>query len=243
MSLPNAIKITAAIAALAASSLASAAPLTFFGEDAGLGENTRLASTPNADAARAAFLANLTGVGTESFETAPAGGFSNLAVNFPGAGTATISSGTIVNVPTGTDGFGRYPISGNQYLETSSSSLTIAFDQAVAAFGFYGVDIGDFNGQVTLTFVNGGSSTINVGNTVNAAGGSVLYFGFIDADNPFTSVTFGNTSPGSDFFGFDDFTIGSVDQVVPNPASAPGTLALVGASLLALGVARRRRQA
>lgn len=243
MSLPKSIQATAAIATLMASALASAAPMTFFGEDAGLGENTRLSSTPNADAARNAFLSKLSGVGTETFESFTAGSFTNLNVSFPGAGTATINSGTIANVPTGTNGFGRYPISGNQYLETSSANLTIAFDQAVAAFGFYGVDIGDFNGQVTLTFVGGSSSTINIGNTVNAAGGSVLYFGFIDTDNLFTSVTFGNTNAGVDGFGFDDFTIGTVDQVVPNPASAPGTLALVGASLLALGAARRRRQA
>jgi hypothetical protein len=38
----------------------------------------------------------------------------------------------------------------------------------------------------------------------------VLFFGFIDTANPFTSITFGDTAPGVDFFGFDDMTIGTV---------------------------------
>jgi hypothetical protein len=38
----------------------------------------------------------------------------------------------------------------------------------------------------------------------------MLFFGFIDTANPFTSITFGDTAPGVDFFGFDDMTIGTV---------------------------------
>ena len=52
---------------------------------------------------------------------------------------------------------------------------------------------------------------------MNGLGGSVLFWGLIDTDNPFTSLTFGNTAAGTDFFGFDDMTIGSVEQVVPTP--------------------------
>ena len=58
--------------------------------------------------------------------------------------------------------------------------MRIDFDTAVAAFGFYGVDIGDFSGQVTVTTVNGGTNVYNVGNTVNGPGGSVLFWGVID---------------------------------------------------------------
>lgn len=219
---------------------ATAAPLIFFGEDLGQGESVRLAATPNADAARTSFFSNLVGVGTETFESFAAGTNSPINVVFPSAGTATIGGGgTVQSVPTGTNGFGRYPISGNQFLEASSDALTLTFSAPVAAFGFYGIDIGDFNGQVTLTLAGGGNQVLNVGNTISGAGGSVLYFGVIETAT-FTSITFGNTNAGTDFFGFDDFSIGSLQQVqIPEPMS----MALFGLGLAGLGLAVRRRKA
>ena len=89
----------------------------FFGEDLGLGEDTRLPNTPNADAARKNFLSNLVrvGVATETFESFAPGTTLPLAIIFPGAGTVTLQgNGTINNAPTGTNGIGGYPISGDQ---------------------------------------------------------------------------------------------------------------------------------
>jgi len=59
-----------------------AAPVTFFGEDLGLGEGTRRSSQPNADAARASFLGSLVGVGTETFESFAGGEAAPLAITF-----------------------------------------------------------------------------------------------------------------------------------------------------------------
>ena len=63
-----------AVAALSAISVsATAAPVTFFGEDVNtLGDPNQVAPT-NSNVAKANFFANLVGVGTETFEEFPAG--------------------------------------------------------------------------------------------------------------------------------------------------------------------------
>lgn len=193
--------------------VSAAAPTIFFGEDAGLGEGTRLTAHPNADAARDSFLAHLINPGTEGLESFEDGTSAPVSVNFGTAGTAKLGgSGYVSSVPTGTNGFGRYPISGNKYWETGSV-FYLEFTEPQVAFGFYGVDVGDFTGRLTLTYEDGSTETVTVPNTINSAGGTVIYYGFIDQDNPFVKVTFGNTAPGTDYFGFDAFTIGIQEQI------------------------------
>jgi hypothetical protein len=221
---------------------AIAASTQFFGEDLGLGESTPLSTWPNAAAAEADFLSHLTGVGTEDFESFAAGTVGPLAVDFTGSGvTATITDsgdGEIVHVPTGsTNSYGRYAISPTKFWE-ATQDFTIEFSQPIAAFGFYGVDIGDFQGQVVLEFINGGSQTYTINNTVGAPGGSVLYYGIIEDDPAklFDKVVFSNTNPtgiGADVFAFDDFTIGTTEQVVPPVPEAPAFI-LFGIGLIGL---------
>ena len=196
-----------------------AAATEYFGEDLGLGESTRLASWPNAAAAEAEFLSRLSGVGTEDFEGFADGTTAPLSIDFGAAGNATIyGDGEVDEVPSGTNGAGRYPISGDKYWE-ATQTFYIEFSQPIAAFGFYATDIGDFSGQVVVELVNGGNRTYTIPNTINGSGGSVLFYGIIE-DDPglqFTRVNFGNTAAGTDYFGFDDFTIGTLEQVGPPP--------------------------
>lgn len=220
--------------------LAQAAPVTFFGEDLGLGEGTPLASFPNAVAAENSFKSNLVGVSTEDFESL----VGNTA-DFGGGLTATLTGGELITVPAGTtNGVGRYAVSGENLWE-NDVQFSLNFSSPISAFGFYGIDIGDFNGQVLLQLVdvNNVISNLNVGNSVGISGGSVLYFGFYDMGNAYNSILFGNTAAGTDFFGFDDFTIGTIENINPNPVvPEPGTVMLLGFGLLGLAYSSRRRK-
>jgi hypothetical protein len=219
--------------------------VTFFGEDLNNSPTTRIAH-PNADAARVSFLANLTGVGTETFEGFAAGTAPPLALTFPGAGTATLNgdwSTELISISgTGTNGFGRYPISGNKYWEADTNAFSIDFSTPISAFGFYGVDIGDFGGTVILTMSGGMNKILNVPNTMGSNGsidGSVLYFGFYDTSNSFTKITFGNTNT-DDVFAFDDMTIGTLEQIHPQ-IPEPASLFLMGTGLLVIASRCRKR--
>jgi hypothetical protein len=208
----------------------TATPLTYFGEDLGRGERIPLTSFPHSVVARTSFLAGLIGAGTETFEGISVGRGAPLTLGFPGTFapmTATLSgNGVIASVTPGTtNGVGRYATSGSRYWE-SSNVFNIDFSRPVSAFGFNGIDIGDFGGRVTATTAGGLNQVFNIPNTVNGAGGGVLFWGIIDPTTTFTKVSFGNTAPGTDFFGFDDMTVGDIGQVrqnVPAPQLGPTT--------------------
>ena len=246
------------IAALAFAVAAPVSAQTYYGHDLTGGPGIRAANV-NALAARTSFLASLTGVGTEDFEGFAAGATPPIALVFPGAGTATMNVGGAgimrSTVCCGTNGVGRYPTSGTKWYETSSSTVTgssfsIDFSAPVAAFGFYGTDIGDFGSSLTLRFFlfGGGTYDYLLPYVPSCCGGSVrdgslLYAGYINTTT-FTRVEFiGSAAPSSaDFFGFDDMTVGSresVTGVVPEPAS----IALVATGLLGLLAVSRRRRA
>lgn len=217
-----------------------AVPVTIFGEDQGNGELGPPALHPNSDAAEAAFLALLTGTqGTEDFESFVNNQGAPLILNFPGAGVAVLN-GT-GSIQAGANNVGRFPISGANYW-ASGTQFSISFLQPVAAIGFYAVDVGDFNGQITLSIDGVNSdSVVVIPNSTGIPGGGVLYFGYIDTANPFTSIVFGNTNPQAggvgDGFGFDDMTIGNRLQIkTPDLGS---TLLLLGAAIGGLGIVRR----
>lgn len=212
----------------------SAAPTIFFGENLTPGETV----SGDPATARANFLASLSGVSTETFESFPAGPAPVLALTFTGsAGTinGTLAGGGSINdIPF----VGLFATSGVKYYDNQFSPFSVSFTSPIAAFGFYGTDIGDVEGQLTLTLVGGGTQVIDIPHTIAGPSGSLLFFGIIDTENPFVSVTFTGSSV-SDRFGFDDLTVGDVQQVVP--ALEPATLALFGVGLGAWGLTRRRK--
>lgn len=234
-----------------ASQPAHAAIQTFFGQDLNANASVPLNPIPNSAAAETSFLSNLSGVGTETFETLS--GSAPLNLVFPGAGTATLSgTGSVVTLAnqTTTNGAGRYGITRDggteSYYEAQASTgggnFAITFSSAIAAFGFYGIDIGDFGGQLQLQlgFFGGGTQTLTVPSGASTPDGSVLYYGFIsnDPSQLISSIQFLDTNT-SDIFAFDNMTVGSLQQVTSAPDGG-STLALLSGSLLGLGMLRRR---
>lgn len=217
------------------------------------GSASSRSSLTNSNLARNQFAAQLSGVGTETFEGFSRGTTSPLGLNFPGAGTATLTgsgcvsdigwsacSNQVSNSNGQTNGFGRYAVSGSNYYEVNAGDFRINFSQAIAAFGFYGIDIGEFGGTLALRFYNGSTLLDTQPVSFTVGDGSAFYFGYINTSNLFTSVEFELGGSSSDVFAFDDMTIGSREQVsVPEPASA--ALVLTGLAGFAAAAHRRRR--
>ncbi|MFM7549470.1 MAG: PEP-CTERM sorting domain-containing protein [Cyanobacteriota bacterium] len=242
------VVLGASAVGLAATALPSNALQIFTDFDPNGDASVNLLTTtgiPNSSAAETAFLTQLVGTGTETFESFANGTSGPLAIMFPGAGTATLSgSGVINSVPAGqTNGSGRYGVSPTNYWEVvagSSGSFNINFSDPIAAFGFYGIDIGDFQGTLSLVFDNGNIATQAIPTApINQADGSVLYWGIITdpSEGDISSISFQTTIGSGDVFAFDNFTIGSREQV----ADVPGPLPLLGAGA-AFGWSRRLRR-
>lgn len=230
-------KLAAIAVATALAAPASAAEI-FFGEEL----NPAQTVTGAPVAARAAFLARLVGASTEDFS-----GFTNNSTptTLTFEGSAGAINATLVGeaVIRSTNTNGRFATSPTNFLRTQTSFSTL-FDTPVAAFGFFGTDFADLEGQVTISLLRagGGVETFIVPATNDSPSGSLIFFGLVDQANPFNGFSFASNLT-TDNFGIDDLTIGDVAQVT-SAVPEPGTWAtmLLGFGAIGASLRTRRRQ-
>jgi len=233
-----------------AGSVANAVPTIYFAEDT---STTQSVVGTASEAARSNFLSTLSGVGNEDFESFAAG-TTSPALTFPGSYgsiTASMTGSTCVDdVASSGCGFnnpGRWATSGDQFWETDSGgTFGISFSSAISAFGFYGTDIGDFSNRliISLTDISGTVSDFTVNHSLGLGNydNALLFWGFQDLGNSYTSIAFSNSGYGGDVFAFDDMVIGDNEQICRencNELPEPGTLLLIGLGLA--GFASRRK--
>lgn len=222
--------------------------------------NSTLASD---DFARALAASQFVGSSlTETFEGFDKDTSGSLSLDLGTAGRATLTAteGKVTELPAvGDTRNGRYSVpGGRKYWDVTvdpdrAGSFDITFDQSMAAFGFYGVDLGDFGGVLTVELfkVDGNGTSTKVGEspvdsaTDQEATGSIAYFGLIARSSAefFNKISFvykSDKPSGKDGFAFDNLTVGTAVEPPPASVPEPMTLALVGLALAGLGLSRRR---
>lgn len=184
----------------------------------------------------------------------------DLGSTIGGSISMAVGGGRIATAETDVPSNGRFDTTGvggitERKWWLTAYSFTLTFDQGISALGFYGTDLGDFDGGFELELLRAnetaGDGRVEVvkstmSTNADAVNGTLQFFGFYDPDpqNKYTQVIFRITQAAPDvedfdFLGFDDFVVGPVAPGTPVPE--PGSLALVGAALLGVAAARRRK--
>ncbi|MDB9315366.1 S8 family serine peptidase [Spirulina sp. CS-785/01] len=196
---------------------------TYFGEDLHTqGNDIRLDSTPNTDAAKADFLANLNNIETVNFENFNDGD-QPTTLDF-GSTKATLTGHAVIHdIPTTTNG-GMFPTSGDKFLGSyNDTELTLEFDNPQSAFGFTVTDAEGGPFTATLHHEDGTTSELKIPlqGTWPQNSGSALFYGITDIQTPFTGITIhkpGNTER----IGLDDLIIGDLKpEVLLNTTTPP----------------------
>lgn len=127
---------------------------------------------------------------------------------------------------------GRYSVSGNNWLDSmDAKELSIGPAAGYNAMGFYMTDPNDSGGRFSISGVEFDFNDI-FGTSLGS--GKIFYISIFDAAG-LGSVSIFSNDP-DDGYGLDNLTVGSI--AVPEP----GTLALLGLGVLALILARKRKQ-
>jgi hypothetical protein len=237
------LKIYATAAAMVvAGSLgfSSASAATYFGQDVSGVSPDNSATWTNSNNARNDFIGQLDTYGEQDFEGFANGTVPPIALDFPPGSpvTATLSNNGIVNNFRDRGRFNTTAGGSNYYQVVTGNDFQIEFSTDVAAFGFYGTDIGDFQGQLVIEFYDENDNLL-FSEDVGASGApneNILFYGIV-ADSAFRSVRF-SAIGGNDGFGFDDMIVGTASPGTnPVPLPAAGWLLLSGV----VGIAGLRR--
>ena len=230
-------RICAAIAVSLTTTMASAAPVTWFGAD-----HTLSGATTTPGQAFDDFTSGLFGLGTEDFESY-AHNQTGFDLNFGNGITAGVD-GTFVEADN-TPGAGRYPTSGTTFLETEDSGgFTLTFSSEINAFGFFAADVGDFGNNLFLELLGGpGTVRLDIVTPTDAASGipdgGLLFFGFFDESATYTGIKFGFEGGTVDRFAVDDVMAG-LATLTPVPVPPAAGLLLLGIGAFA-GIRRLKR--
>jgi hypothetical protein len=245
MKFPLVTALTAASIVAGIGSPARAAIVTFSGGDAGANS---IDPRPVSDATAASFDTAAAVLGAENlitFESAPVGTYTSLAVapgvNLTGTDFNGNSSGqSIRNTPDGVPDslFGYNTTSGGtNFAFVNGGFITFSFATPIHAFGAYvsGVQVGD----ATMTFDDGSSQTV----VIPSLGGGVQFEGFTDAGKLISSVEINTTSaelPEGDFIGVDDVRFVASGSTPTVPESSTWIMILVGFAGLGYAAHARR---
>jgi PKD domain len=232
---------------------------TFFGEDLNNSESIPLQLYPNSNASHQQFISIINAPLQYTFESNVPGLVPPVTFGSgPSAVQCFFSSGVVVNRPINTAVEGRYSVpsaSSTKFLElliragTTPQEVEIQFSSFLTAFGFYGVDIGDFGGRMVVDlltrvfdantglFVDQVVGTFPVPHSVGtnaSTGGSVCFFGLATSNSSlsFYKVRFKFTpsTTNVDVFAFDNFTISRLANLTSTVGSAPLTVSFTDTS-------------
>jgi hypothetical protein len=193
------------------------------------GENTSPGATAAGDpvTARTLFMARLTGITVEDFESYPITGvgsrFLGRAVTRNGS-TATITrTGATPTeyVVRDADANGRFntTVGGENFLNTCTTRpgvpMVISFSTPIAVFGLYLTDLGDFLGQISIELdkVGGGTVSLDIGHTIGAPSGSLYFWGFVDQIDTYSQIRI-TCSTADDVFGIDDWVWATASYII-----------------------------
>jgi hypothetical protein len=222
------------------------------------------ANTPNSNSKAAFdnFSAHLNGstLVTESFENIPtttyidglsttiAGTVANFSytkklggASANGGDTTKVQRKAASGANKGFTNSGTYPTDGSQGISINSeNNFSISFSNTLAAFGYFGTDLGDNNNILTMKFFNNSTlvNSMSIPVFANSFNSSEYFFGFIadSLSQQFNRVEFiSSISNDGDAIGIDQIKIATPAQLttqIPEPSSLLGTLFFGGSMML-----------